>query len=119
MEKIVVCEEGAKRVSLRVDLHRVFSEDFKRIVRSAMLVKLIGAYEANKLNPTDEDPDPTKLPLDEITKKALSTVLTALPLMLDDCLEGLKDYDTYKEEMKDLGFNPPEDVEDDTKKTDE
>jgi len=101
MQKVVAkVDEGKIGVLYRVDKRKVFSDDFKTIIRSMMLGNIVKAYGAGELEPGDE------APMNETLKDVLQIVIEAVPLLMRSCLEDLKDEKNYTKEMADLGLAP-------------
>lgn len=99
MQKVVTkLDDGQTGVLYHVEKRRVFSEDFKSIVRSMMLVNVMKVCNEKGLDVDDDEL------LGDTLKTVLEFVLGSVPALLEDCLEQLKKSDVYTQEIADLGF---------------
>ena len=109
MEKIVVKSDGGTRIRLLVDEHRVFSEDFKRIIQSSLVVNFLKAKEdgrlGDKMDLTSES-DPVR----QIVAHVAACVQESIPILLADCLDHISDPRNFARELADLGFHTDADA---------
>lgn len=109
MQKACIKTPNGTAVAISVDLHKVFSDDFKAIVRTTLVGNLLKEFAAAKCNPEDtshkgEAFRNTVCDIAEYTAAAIQP-------MINELMEEIRHGDVLDQELADMGITFADDKE--------
>jgi len=96
-------------VAISIDLHKVFSEDFKAIIRTTLVGNLFKEFAATRSNPEDTSHKGEAF-LNTI-RDISECAAAAIQPMINELMEEIRHGDVLDQELADLGITFADDKE--------